>query len=360
MDRKILLEKISCTAKALRGSGELNIRVKSGEMEVSAASDHLAVSNRFPVDCMDMYIAVKASTMLAIIGKIPEDEISLALNGETVLVKWKTGKASLPVFEYKEVMRKCGKGTIHPIHHLTQYVGQVVHSLDNTGYNPLMSTVHIQLLDEGGFQLTALDGKRYSIRQVGKGKPSGEYVVYGQELYDALKLMRDAEINILEPEDGNFIQFSSDGMTIQVSLFGKPYFNLDALRSMKHPVRVMVNKQELSEAVALVKQVSEKVFVDFAVDHVTIAGTASSGESIMKIPAVSRGLDEDRVIRTAFHVTLLSEALDSMDSEQIIIHMKDALSQFCLTDGHYAIEMVLAKRRESAEIENHTVRKAAG
>ena len=360
MDRKLFLEKISSTAKALGGSGELNIRVKSGEMEVSAASEHLAVSNRFLVDCKDMSIAVKASTMMAIIGKIPEEVIALIVDGETLLVKWKTGKASLPVFEYRDVMRQCGDGTVHPIHHLTQYVGQVIHSLDNTGYNPLMSTVHIQLLEDGGFQLTALDGKRYSIRQVGKGKPSGEYVVYGQELYDALKLMGDAEINILEPESCNFIQLSSDGMTIQVSLFGKPYFNLNALRSRKLPVRVMVNKQELSEALDLVKQVSKKAFLDFAVDRVTIAGAASSGESIMKIPAVSRGLDEDRVIRTAFHVTLLSEALDSIDSEQIIIHMKDALSQFCLTDGHYAIEMVLAKRRESAEIENHTVRKAAG
>ncbi len=135
MDRKIFLEKISCTAKALRGSGELNILVKSGEMEVSAASEHLAVSNRFPVDCKDMSIAVKASTMMAIVGKIPEDEISLILNGETVLVKWKTGKASLPVFEFREVMRHCGDSTVHPVHHLTQYVGQVVHSLDNTGYS---------------------------------------------------------------------------------------------------------------------------------------------------------------------------------------------------------------------------------
>ena len=360
MDRKIFLEKISCTAKALRGSGELNILVKSGEMEVSAASEHLAVSNRFPVDCKDMSIAVKASTMMAIVGKIPEDEISLILNGKTVLVKWKTGKASLPVFEFREVMRHCGDSTVHPVHHLTQYVGQVVHSLDNTGYNPLMSTVHIQLLGDGGFQLTALDGKRYSIRQVGKGNPSGEYVVYGVEFYEALKLMGNQEIYILEPEGGNFIQLSTDGMTIQVSLFGKPYFNLDALRSRKLPVRVMVDKQELSEAVDLVKQVSKKAFLDFTADRVTIAGAASSGESIMKIPAVSKGLDEERVIRTAFNVTFLSEALDSIDSERVVIHMKDALSQFCMTDGHYAIEMVLPARRENAEIENHTVRKAAG
>ena len=61
-------------------------------------------------------------------------------------------------------------------------------------------------------------------------------------------------------------------------------------------------------------------------------------------PVKSKGIDPDRTIRTAFNAS--SYWMLRIDRIfDLMIHLKDGMNQFCMTDGRHAVEMVLPVRR---------------
>lgn len=349
MNRKKLAEALSCASKALKGNSELNIRVKDGRMDISAASQNLSICTSLEADCVEFEAAVKASSAIQAVSTLPDEEIRIhpAENG-ILCISGKKCHVNLPSTEYRDVLRNAEYTSQVITRGLEPYVRQVIHSLDNTGYAPMMSTIHVEIYSDGGFQITALDGKRYSIRNTAGREAGldGDFLVYGRELNEALKLIGDDEVTIYIPTDKNFIRLKGDDVDIQISLFAGEYYNLDSLRSAKLPLRLAVDRKEMLRALELSRLVSGEALVDFASDRVTVSGRSVSGESVMEIPARSRGLEDGRTIRTAFKALMLMEALESIDSDLVTIHFKDAMNQFCITDGRNAIEMCLPVRRK--------------
>lgn len=347
MDRKSFLEKISCAAKALKGKGgTLNLSVVNGEMEVSAASKNLCIYTELQTDCNDMKLAVKADTLIAAVERLPGDKIDLSPTETTLKVSGGKGSVMLPTAEWKNVIRKIEPCRNINVHGITPYVKQIKHSLDISGYNPLMSTINVKVYEDGGFMVTALDGKRCSIRNM-KAKDSElatEFVVYGAEFDAALKLAGNGDITISIPKDGNFIHFEGDNAKIQCSLYGEPFFNVDNLCSQRLPYRAAANKSEMKEALELARLVSNKVLMDISGDSMRISGSDVSGSSDMVIPIKTYGL-EGKTVNTAFNASFLLESLESIDAEQVLIHFKNAMSQFAVTDGHHAIEIVMPVKR---------------
>ena len=348
MNRKKLLDVLSCASKAVKGNGELNIRVRNGQMDVSAASQNLSICATLEADCEDIETAVKASAAIQAVSTLPDEEIRLRPSGDGIQVAGSKCHVTLPGTEYRDMRRTAEYSSQVITRGLGPFVRQVIHSLDNTGYAPMMSTIQLKVCGDGGFQITALDGKRYSIRNTAtKGsKLEGEFLVYGRELNEALKLVGDEEVAIYCPKDENFIRLKGDDVDIQISLFSGKYYNLDSLRSAKLPLRLSVNRKEMLRALELTRLVSTDALVDFSAERVTVCGESLSGESAMEVPAKSRGLEDGRVVKTAFKATILKEALESIDSDLVTIHFKDALNQFCITDGRNAIEMCLPARKK--------------
>ena len=223
----------------------------------------------------------------------------------------------------------------------------MVHALDPNGFNPLMSAIFLEVFENGGFQLTALDGRRYSLRNTaGKGgKKVSEFVVFGKEFNEALKLLGDGEVTIYRPKSGNFIRLVNEELEIQIGLAEGKYFNLNALKST-FPVHVVLKREELEAAADLVRLMSNVALIDLTATEMVIVGRDVIGETEMQIPVKSKGIDPDRTIRTAFNCQFLLDALRSINATDIMIHLKDGMNQFCITDGRHAIEMILPVRRE--------------
>lgn len=348
MDRLKLLEAFNSVNKALRGTGNLNIKIKDKKMEVSGSSQHLSIWYRLDADADDMEIAVKATTAIAAATKIPGANITLSLHKTGLCIAGNNARITLPLVEYKENLRKEKYESKVKTTGLAPYVSQVIHALDDTGYNPLMSAVYLQVYENGGFQITGLDGKRYSIRNT-KEKGAAlisEFVIYGKELNEALKLLGSDDITIYRPESGNFIRLVGENIEIQIAMVDGKYFNLDALRSEVFPIRLVVNREAFLNAISLVQLVSKKVLVDISATEISFIGKETDGETESRIPIRSKGLDQD-YIQTAFMCTQLIDALKSIEANNVTIHMKSSMNQFCITEGHHAIEMVLPVRREN-------------
>lgn len=354
MDRLKLLEALTNVNKALKGTGNLNIKIKDKKMEVSGSSQHLSIWCRLDTDAGDMEVAVKAATAIAAVTKIPGDNVTLSLAKTGLCIAGNNSRVILPLLEYKENSRSEKYESKVKTTGLAPYVAQVIHALDDTGYNPMMSAIHLQVYDDGGFQLTALDGKRYSIRNT-KSKESSlvsDFVIYGKELNEALRLLGSDEVIIYRPESGNFIRLvgedkTGDNLEIQIAMLDGKYFNLDSLRSEVFPIRLVANRETMLNAVTLVQLVSKKTLVDISPTEICFTGHETDGETESRIPIRSKGLDQDNnCIQTAFMCTQLIDALKSIEAENVTIHMKSSMNQFCITEGHHAIEMVLPIRRE--------------
>ena len=350
MDRLKLLEAFNSVNKALRGTGNLNIKIKDKKMEVSGSSQHLSIWYRLDADADDMEIAVKAATAIAAVTKIPGENVTMSLHKTGLCIAGNNARVTLPLVEYKENLRKEKYESKVKTTGLAPYVSQVIHALDDTGYNPLMSAVYLQVYENGGFQITGLDGKRYSIRNT-KEKGAAlisEFVIYGKELNEALKLLGSDEITIYRPESGNFIRLVGENIEIQIAMVDGKYFNLDALRSEVFPIRLVANREAFLNAISLVQLVSKKVLVDISPKEICFTGHETDGETESRIPIRSKGFDrDDSCIQTAFMCYQLIDALKSIEAENVTIHMKSSMNQFCITEGHHAIEMVLPVRREN-------------
>lgn len=349
MDRLKLLNAFTNASKAFKGNGILNIDVKSQKMVISGISQHISIWYYLDAELDDMQIAVKSSTAIAATSKIPDEKISLFLEKSGLCISGENSKVVLPQVEYEEHSRSEKYDSGIETTGLAPYVAQVIHALDDTGYNPMMSAIYLQVYNDGGFQLTALDGKRYSIRNT-KSKGSSlvsEFVVYGKELNEALKILGSTEVTIYRPESGNFIRLAGENLEIQIAMLDGKYFNLDSLRSEVFPIRLVANREAMLNAVTLVQLVSKKTLVDISPTEICFTGHETDGETESRIPIRSKGLNQDdNCIQTAFMCSQLIDALKSIEADNITIHMKGSLNQFCITEGHHAIEMVLPIRRE--------------
>lgn len=350
MDRLKLLNAFTNASKAFKGNGILNIDVKSQKMVISGISQHISIWCYLDAELDDMQIAVKSYTALAVTSKIPDEKISLFLGKSGLHISGKNSRVILPLVEYKEHSRTEKYDSGIKTTGLGPYVSQVVHALDDTGYNPMMTAIHLQVYNDGGFQLTALDGKRYSIRNT-KSKGAlkvSEFVIYGKELNEALRIINNDNVTIYRPESGNFIRLAGEDLEIQIAMLDGKYFNLDALRSEVFPIRLVANRETMLKAVTLVQLVSRKTLVDISPTEICFTGHETDGETESRIPIRSKGLHrDDSYIQTAFMCYQLIDALKSIEAETITIHMKSSMNQFCITEGHHAIEMVLPVRREN-------------
>lgn len=347
MDRLKFLNALTNASKALK-SGILNINVKSQKMVISGVSQHISIWCYLDAELDDMQIAVKSSTAIAATSKIPDKKISLFLEKSGLCISGENSKVVLPLVEYEEHSRSEKYDSGIETTGLAPYVSQVIHALDDTGYNPMMTAIHLQVYNDGGFQLTALDGKRYSIRNT-KSKGASlvsDFVIYGKELNEALRIIDNNNVTIYRPQSGNFIRLVGENLEIQIAMLDGKYFNLDALRSEVFPIRLVANREAFLNAVSLVQLVSKKALVDISTTEIRFTGHETEGETESRIEIRSKGLESQSCIQTAFMCTQLIDALKSIEAENVTIHMKSSMNQFCITEGHHAIEMVLPIRRE--------------
>lgn len=349
MNRKEFFDACSHASKALKGGvGNLNLKAVNGHLQVSAASPNLSIVAEAGDGCPDMELAVKASTAVAALGTLPGEDIILRPSDAGLLVSGGKGNVFLPALAYSEVEAGKGFTGLVETHGLLPYVSQVMHSLGEGMSMPAMASIHLEVHEDGSFRLTALDGRRYSIRNTAAGKHTpvcGDFVVFGREFHEALKLAGDGDVDICSTEKQNAVHIISDRLKIRIGLLDGPFFNMERIRAKELPRRVFVQKEALEEAVNLVKLVSGKIFLDFAGDHIFAAADAVCGKAEMTVPVESRGMEDGHIVKAAFNAAFLSDALQSMDAERIAIHFRDAMNQFCLTDGKTAIEMVLPIRR---------------
>ena len=349
MDRLKLLNAFTNASKAFKGNGVLNVDVKSQKMVISGISHHISIWCYLDAEIENMQIAVKSSTAIAATSKIPDEKINLIIEKNGLCISGKNSRVILPLVEYEEHSRAEKYDSGIKTTGLAPYVSQVIHALDDTGYNPMMTAIHLQVYNDGGFQLTALDGKRYSIRNT-KSKGAtlvSDFVIYGKELNEALRIIDDDNVTIYRPQSGNFIRLVGENLEIQIAMLDGKYFNLDALRAEVFPIRLVANREAFLNAVSLVQLVSKKAFVDISSTEIRFTGHETDGETESRIPIRSKGLDQnDSCIETAFMCRQLIDALKSIEADNVTIHMKSSMNQFCITEGHHAIEMVLPIRRE--------------
>lgn len=347
IDRNILLNALQSANKALKGANaELNLEAKDGQILISGVSQNISIWSQAEGEMDDMRIAVKAASVITALSKLSDEKICLDLSDAGLIISGKRAKVTLPVFEFVDHRRAAEFESEVKTDHLAPYVEQVVHALDDHGYNPLMSAIHMEVFANGGFQLTALDGKRYSVRNTaGKGGTKvSEFVVFGREFNEALRLMGDGPVTIYRPKGGKFVRMKNDSLEIEIGLPEGNYFDIGNLKTT-FPVHVILKKEDLENAVELVKMMSKIALIDISATEMLISGKDVQGSTEMKIPVKSKGIDPDRTIRTAFNAQFILDAAKSIASSDLMIHLKDGMNQFCMTDGRHAVEMVLPVRR---------------
>lgn len=357
MKRRKFLEGLNIAAKALRrGYGEINISVHQKMMEISAASQNLTIWTYMEADCPDMRIRVMANEIIGTVSKIPDEEISIICSdttcGNVLTILGENSRIVLPTTAYVEYKHITDFASKVPVKGLAKYVSQVVHALDQKGGNPLMRAVDLKVAEDGNIYLTALDGKRCSIRNTATGESpmANEYVIYGHELNHILHTFGDDDVAICSPShgsDGNCICIANDTVEVQIALAGDSYFNLKTLFSNDLPVSFTLDKRQCINAVELVRMVSNIVLADIYADGITIHGKDALGQMEMHIPTKVHGLGDRTSIKAAFNGMFLLEALGSIPAEILTVQCKSGIYPFYITDTdkQTATEIILPVHR---------------
>ncbi len=356
MDKDRLVGAIEKASRALKGMRNENdtvtISVKNGVMEVAGITPKFCIWATEDTDAGDMECSVKASLCLAILNQLCGD-IQMSLEKSGLRFRSATAQLTLPVcpgLQSDFDIRSAGYTSEVKTKGLLNYVEQTLHATEPGFLNPRMSAVHLEVFEGGGFQVTALDGKRYSIRNTVPKEDeqnavlAAEYSVYGKPFAEALKLIDGDEVIIYKPQKGNFIRLRSENLEVAVGLLDG-FFNLDALRTKNLPVRIVLDKGELESANSLVRLLSRVALWDIDSKGIRVVARDIMGESEVFVPGKVVGLCNDRVIKAAFNASYIADALHFMDASTICIHLRDGANQFCITDGKNAIEAILPIRR---------------
>lgn len=353
MIRQELSFAVSCACKALKGpnvagSDLILLAAENGTLEVSAQSSVMKV--RALCNGMDpetnFKCAVKASLLASVLDRMPTSDVDLnLLQPGGLLVSCAIAKMVLPIGEYTAIGMDKNDTEYETtvVKDLAKYTSQVVHALGNAAMHPMMGAVHLEIFDNGGIQVTALDGYRISTRNTSgkEAKKVTDYVIYGRELNEALKMVGDGDVTLCKPRSGNYIRIAKEGLEIFINLVDGEYFNLGRYRERKFPIRLGAQKSALESALDLVKIFSKRTLVDVSNDGLTLQSEDALGDSQINVPAKVYGLEDGKTLSIAFNAEYLSAALKSISSDIIFWHLRTPESQCCITDGKNAIEIVL-------------------
>lgn len=288
-------------------------------------------------------VALDAKMFAPVVSKLPDGDISLKTNGESVLVKCGRSKFTLagrdgsefPIIDTIERENKIMLGQSE----LKDVIKQTVFCTAQNENNRIMTGSLFQI-DGDKLKVIALDGHRIAVREItlDKSYPSVKAIIPAKTLQEVMKLLSDGDVDLYVTD--SLIAFSFDNTLVTSRLIDGEFFDIDRLMHYDFNTEIKVDRQELlacvDRATLLVKEIDRKPVV-FTI------GDTMKAEIVTQLGSMSEEIEIETTgegLVVGLNPRFLIDVMRVLDDEKVSMFFVNAKSP-CYIKGEGYIYVVL-------------------
>lgn len=323
-----------CNIVAKRNATNEAIRLKIGDNRIMlvAYEKNIGIITKIPADSDEVKdIAVNAGALLAVASRALKEEISLEI-GDVLTVISGRMRVELPLCSTDNVIERYISAPKAETTVDIRNISECSHALENaTDRDYKFSSYYVEFSD-GGYQVTALDGKRISRRNCQTENVLFSAIIGGKDLDDVIAITETTELKVSIDESERMIQFASSDDIITITCYEGKYFAIDQVITTKGDKTVLLNKPELLDALNVCQIFDDKAILEFKNNKIVISSISNKqkGSSEIDIP-----VDINFELKIGINIKYLQDALKSIDEDTIYITMNmDNTPLFIYAEGN--------------------------
>ena len=288
--------------------------------------------------------AVDAKLLMGIVAKMPDADIEIISEKESLIVKSGKSKFNLACRDGEEFPRAQaldgGASFTMRQAELKNMIMSVVFAISQNDTNKVMRGVNV-LIDGEIAKFTALDGHRIAVREIGIDEGNnGNVIIPGKTLNELAKILSDTGDVRITLDDAHAM-FEFDGTMLVTRLIEGKYLEVDKVMQIDHKTKVTVDRRSLMDCLdrsLILTNVNDKKPVKVTVNKDTMAVEITTAlGSFADSVAVSKEGD-DLVI--AVNPRFMLDALKAISDDEVDLYFVSK-SAPCIIKGEGYAYLVL-------------------
>ena len=290
-------------------------------------------------------IAVDAQIFSNIIRKLPDNDVSISVDGEKVMITCENAKFTIlgrdaADFAFlPEIDRSVGISLSQFT--LRDMITRTIFSISGNESNGMMTGEMMEIMDQH-IRMVALDGHRIATRkaELRDSYDNRKVIIPGKTLQEISKVLSgDTERNVDIFFTDKHVLFTFDETIVVSRLIEGEYYKIDKMLSSNYKTRIICRRRELLDcldrATLLVKEEDKKpVIIMIREDEMELRINTTIG-SMDETVAIRR---EGEDFNIGFNPKFLIDALRAIDEEEVAMYLvspkapcfiRDAEDMYC-------------------------------
>ncbi len=311
------------------GAGSLFLQVKNGTLTISSRNPIWAIRAWADIaeDEKEISCVVDSALFTQVVDKMTGDDIKLSISKNSLVVRSGKMKASIPSRDEKDWPKTQPFKSLYRLT-ISEESLSCSHALAKAdARNGLLASYHIEALEDG-YCVTATDGKRISICNLGTGKMKFDCVIDGEFLKEAISLSGGKAY--LETDTENILVVG-EGIELYAKTRPERYPNIHSVtNNKKSTTSIIVNRKEFLEALLVSSLMDDVVIIEISGQTITISNKPSiKGDTNTELNAVVNG----PALRIGLNAFYLKEAIQTLKEDEITIHFDKPKAPIYLEEG---------------------------
>lgn len=325
----------------------MHMEVKDGKITFSAFSNDMTIytSCEDAVSDEEFECVFVADTFMRFLSKVKSENIDMTLDKEksAEILRLKGGQAKMKLQctavkqwpkkkEFEEPTFSQETDFLFPA------IAQCKHALSQNEGDPLMSSFCISKKNQD-WKITALDGKRVSIRGANFDIPDVDILLNGANL---IKLHSIFSSSVRLEMKGEEVRISDEHTQVYLrTVYGK-YFQMRSIINSATPLYFKAKTEELQDALDLVNGLSvsdeKRIILTIENDNLLIEANDIIGNELKCNVSIETNCSKKFV--AGMNPNFLLDAIKSVEQEEVQINMQDQYHPF-LIRGESFLEVLM-------------------
>lgn len=323
---------VRTTSSILEG---ILIEIKNNLMTMTATDTTIIIESTVPVQSdVDISFVVPAKLFTGIISKLPDEEIMMDYNSETVKLNIKSGgtKADIICFQsddFPKIKIQEGENVISlKKEDVKKIIKKTAFSASNDEFNGILTGVLLQI-ENRTMKMVGVDPFRIATYNIDvESEESVSVIVPAKLINEVSKIISDEGEDSLTLEIvNNKIILNFDNNKVIINTLSGKYIDYERILNKDGNISVRVKKDDLIKSIdraSLLTSLQNNNLVRFNIEDnlIIINSLNEEGNIEEKIEVIKEGED----IQIGLNSKYLKDVLTVIEDEEIILNMKDSIS----------------------------------
>ena len=308
---------------------------ENGVMKLTSTDTNITIESRIGVQCNEKCeFVVPAKLFTAIVNKLPEEELMIDYNPDSVKISIKCGGSNSELI--------CFKSDEFPKIRLSEGVNEILLSKEDVkklirktafsastdDFNGILTGVLLEIKD-GRMKMVGVDPYRIAAYHIDVNNSTNVSVVIPAKLInETSKIMSDeGDDNMSFEISGNKVIMKFDNNKVIMNTFSGKFIDYERILNKEGSINVRLKRNDLlrsTDRAALLTSVQNNNLIRFNIedDIIIIKSLNEEGNIEEKVEIIKEGEN----LNIGLNSKYLKDALSVIEDEEISINFKDSIS----------------------------------